>query len=739
VIIFEEKDTDSLIGFLQKITRKWLLIIFSLGFLVIFILLKEKNLLLKFSNQLTSNYYRLILKPRESLQLDIKFKDVKKLEEKIKIASMKGILTDTEKDLVKAQVRYQEKDIPIKLRLKGNLLNNLTTDKWSLRIETDSNQAFNGMKRFSLQSPALRNYINEWLFLKILQDEELISLKYDFVDITINGENEGIYALEEHFSKEVIEHNQRREGPILKFNSDEFWKAVAEKKSLENNFYLESQIELFQQSQLETNPELEDLSKLAIKKLDAYRNGQLSPKNVFDYDSWSKYIALGDLFGIDQGLFWGNLRFYFNPITGKFEPIPFNNQPINTIKNLAIQNEELQPLLQLLNDDIFREKYFEKLKQYSQYNYIQNKLAKFQSEIDYYQKLLRRDYPGYSFSSTTFFDNANFIKRTLDNAKLNKTELPNLRKRPTEIVQGPEVINFISFNAELNRYVISSGKWILNKLITIPANSQLYISPDVILDLQNGGGIVSYSAINFDGKKNSPIKVISSNNTGSGILVIKAKKESHINYTNFVNLNRIKNQNHITTGGVTFYESKVKIDHSNLLNSQGEDALNIMRSDFLIINTEISNTKADGLDIDFGNGQIKNCSFADISNDAVDFSGSQVEMDEIKITNTGDKGISVGENSRVIVKNSEITNVRLGIASKDLSEVFIEEIYFNNIEFGLAAYQKKPEFGPAYIEEKSATYVDVKNPYIIEKESTLKNYLNKTIKGTAKNVSRKFQ
>jgi len=52
----------------------------------------------------------------------------------------------------------------------------------------------------------------------------------------------------------------------------------------------------------------------------------------------------------------------------------------------------------------------------------------------------------------------------------------------------------------------------------------------------------------------------------------------------------------------------------------------------------------------------------------------------------------------VYVEKISIDNAIIGIASKDLSQVYGDQIVISNIHIGYALYQKKPEFGPASIE-----------------------------------------
>ena len=53
------------------------------------------------------------------------------------------------------------------------------------------------------------------MFHKLLESNNLISLKYFFINLKLNDTDQGIYAVEEGFSKELIERNKRRNGPIF--------------------------------------------------------------------------------------------------------------------------------------------------------------------------------------------------------------------------------------------------------------------------------------------------------------------------------------------------------------------------------------------------------------------------------------------------------------------------------------------------------------------------------------------
>ena len=108
-----------------------------------------------------------------------------------------------------------------------------------------------------------------------------------------------------------------------------------------------------------------------------------------------------------------------------------------------------------------------------------------------------------------------------------------------------------------------------------------------------------------------------------------------------------------------------------------------------------------------------------VLNDGLDFSGSTVEMTDIYLDTISDKGISVGENSKIKVKNYKIKNSNIGLASKDLSKLIGKNIFFENLETGFALYQKKSEFGPAEGIINDLNILNVKNPFLVQKNSKL--------------------
>ena len=155
-----------------------------------------------------SNFVKGKFSPPKTIYIDIKFKDFQRIQFKRAIAIEKKVLETGGEDYVPASITYLDKELKAKIRLKGDWATNVAeSDKWSYRIKISGDETMMGMKVFSIHHPKERNFIYEWLYHQALKDEDVLNLKYDFIKVVLNGKDLGIYAIEEHFDKIMIERN----------------------------------------------------------------------------------------------------------------------------------------------------------------------------------------------------------------------------------------------------------------------------------------------------------------------------------------------------------------------------------------------------------------------------------------------------------------------------------------------------------------------------------------------------
>jgi len=320
--------------------------------------------------------------------IDIKFKHIQKILDKRNEALKKGLLVQGGKDFVPASIRVGDRDVKVKLRLKGDFTDHLKGDKWSFRVKTKGKGHLFGMRRFSLQHPKVRGYQLEPLFFEQLRIIGVLAPRYFFVNVVINGRDIGVMAVEEHFSKEILEANARKEGVIFRFNEDLAFDArdgFEKRMGLSGTFdsYKNAKIDAFRSGKIEKSDRLKRDYSYAVGLLRAFSEGLKPASEVFEAEMLGKLFAAADIWGSWHALEWRNIRFYLNPWTMKLEPIAYDanhddRKPIGQFATLkspwvkdALQDElvlheykkAMRSILDMLSSGDFRQQLQQKEKE----------------------------------------------------------------------------------------------------------------------------------------------------------------------------------------------------------------------------------------------------------------------------------------------------------------------------------------------------------------------------------------
>jgi hypothetical protein len=278
---------------------------------------------------------------------------------------------------------------------------------------------------------------------------------------------------------------------------------------------------------------------------------------------------------------------------------------------------------------------------------------------------------------------------------------------------------FLSVVDSAKKIIIHPGDWELDKTLIIPAGYRVICGESTRLDLTQSANLISYSPLEWRGSQESPIIISSKDSTGAGLFVLQTPSPSFLEYVIFDNLSNPAQDGWALTGAVTFYEAEVHIANCQFISNRCEDAINVFRVKFTIDKSLFKNTKSDAFDADFGAGKLTRLTFLNCGNDAIDVSGSVVEIDDILIRGTGDKGISGGENSQVQASNIDIKYSEISIASKDKTELQISNVKLDSCGVGFTAYVKKPEFGAGTIIAKNVEMRNCRAPFLIETNSAM--------------------
>ena len=264
----------------------------------------------------------------DHLYLSIDWEDLAKLERQREEALRLGVLVSGPDDLVPARLALDQQDrlMKAKVRLKGDWSEHVKGRHWSFRVKLAGEGRLFGMKTFSLQHPRHRGGIHGWLYHRVLRREEILALRYRFVRLHLNDTDFGVYAVEEHFDRRLIEDNGFREGPILRIDEGLHWQLVVDDQLSPPIRSLSelSDIRPYSSSAIDAPGPLRESFLRAASLLEGVRNGTVPLADAFDIAKTARYYALSDLTGAHHGIGWANQRFYFNPVTVRLEPIGFD-------------------------------------------------------------------------------------------------------------------------------------------------------------------------------------------------------------------------------------------------------------------------------------------------------------------------------------------------------------------------------------------------------------------------------
>ncbi len=291
--------------------------------------------------------------------------DFDRLAARRQAALAAGILEQQADDLVPVAVRCGAETARGRARLKGDWTDHLDTDQWSLRFELET--PIRGMRRFSVQHPKTRGHTMEWVVMATARRIGILAPRADFATVAIQGTTKGVYYLEEHPGKELLESQGRRDGPIVRFDESARWGTTLQygfhrtgspaEGLLRTQSLVDAEVAGFDERRLLATPGLDsrllraiamarDVQRLAVagdpevslvRQLLALRRLEgRAVEDLFAAERLGKWLALYTLFRAFHGVSWIQWRLYHDPVLDRLEPIVFD-----TAADLTVHRGEL--------------------------------------------------------------------------------------------------------------------------------------------------------------------------------------------------------------------------------------------------------------------------------------------------------------------------------------------------------------------------------------------------------------
>ena len=628
------------------------------------------------------------------------------------------------------KVKYSDGSVcfhKAKVRVSGLSLFHFSKDNYSTSLQVRLIDGhINNITKFRLLLPESRVNDNEIFVSSLLKYFGLVMRDTRYVDVVLN-EKKQKFIFQENLSKELLENNSLREGPIFVFSNKHQNYDLLKLPSLkvENSSWVKNDIEKF----YDTSEGLAALVDLFDINYDVSNNHSVKhfntkkiKKNTLEFKIFNTLFLTTNS---THGLSVYNMALYYDPILKIFKPI-FNDPKSNILNKDIVHHENF---IQIMDSWSILE---------TSPNITLNKLNKI-NLYDFKKDLENKNlYLSHEKISSTFEiikKNLKFLISYNENNRINDSQqklLSNFYDKYENnfnyiILENTDGLNFLkcenlnSCNAEdvKRLFYYKENNLDNNKTIFSKILKQEFIDSDNFYlgskNLKNNYinhkhkvFSVSYFFKDFEILTNNGVKVnlvdhqnkiINITQTDvNGKIIFTGKRIENwkINFQGLANNSNINNFRNLT-GCITFID--IQIDDIFIKTSDGicEDTVNFIRASGKVKKFESKNSASDSLDNDFSKIIFEEILIDNSGNDCLDFSFGEYVVLAGTFNKCGDKAISVGENSKVNLNDINIKNSNIGIASKDSSKTQIYNAEIQNVFMCMAAYKKKQEFSGGFI------------------------------------------
>jgi hypothetical protein len=280
----------------------------------------------------------------------------------------------------------------------------------------------------------------------------------------------------------------------------------------------------------------------------------------------------------------------------------------------------------------------------------------------------------------------------------------------------PEIINTEYTLSKLCSPFVSNGD------ITISSSGKLIVEAGVEIYMADGASIIANGPIMILGTENEPVRFksnpLSRNRKWGAISFINVEDTSR--FSNVIIEDASQGKHPVReNASISLFHSNIKLDRITIENVFGNPIL-ARYSDVTLTNSHLhSSITGDLINVKYGKGFIANCTFKgndQPDTDAIDYDDVEngvirnciisgfygpnsdgvdigekargVLIDSLFVSHISDKGVSVGQQSNVSIRNSVFTACNMGIALKDSCKATIEHCTFYGNNMAVATYEK---------------------------------------------------
>ena len=292
-----------------------------------------------------------------------------------------------------------------------------------------------------------------------------------------------------------------------------------------------------------------------------------------------------------------------------------------------------------------------------------------------------------------------------------KIEVDNIFLNDPVIVNYQEKEKIVASNAHNNNKVIFRKNKVNENYKMKILSGEILVQKDLIFEnpvrikegttflIEEGVNIIFKNKVEAIGNNNNTIKflakskkpwgtiaIIGKNTIGSKLkhLEIKDGSGSFSDQFYFTSMLSIHNTSDVELENIKFHN-----------NYHFDDMLHIIYSSQINLkNLFFFEANGDAIDIDMCEKvSIENTNIYNSKNDGIDLMESDVLIKNVNVVSSKDKGISIGEASKASILKTKLEKNNIAIAIKDNSKTLMKRMDFINNDTQIAAYKKNFQYG----------------------------------------------
>ena len=573
----------------------------------------------------------------------------------------------------------------IKLKNKGESpYHKLQYDR-SLAVKSKKkNLVFNKHRRFSLDKISHPGMVADQISYEIALSLGLLIPEHKLILISINDRPAQLRQFVSSIDEQILRLSNRMPADIYALKTTGKRREMGMPSKFKNGFYSpNSWVKKSYNNHFErnSNDPLRRLLLLFTKAANGDDEAKGKLISMLDIKKFSSFILYNHIIQSTHQDNVHNTSLYYDPWSQKFEPIiedqmawhgsfgntfeqiipktvsarafsttvSLNNELLNYLKSLPMIQKQIRLSWREKRDDVY----------------------KIHEKYPYYQRFIENNLPPVG----PFVLGSRITNRseTLEAYRILKTYIDKALKLTDSlyfISEGKMVsmngndnqpsyrfygVNIIEKNLDLSGYNVDVAQGTIFRLakdVYIKfSNATFRGSKSKPIRVEQLAPGVSFGGLFFQDAQNISIQnlVVSG---GSGY------KSNYFEYTGQISFHNVDN---LTVKNSNFSSNQIFDDNVHL----------VYVNDFLFDNVEVSNSHADGLDVDISIGKIINSKFENNGNDGIDLMSSEVKIINTIAGENGDKGVSVGEHSTLDIESSSLVDNNIGIEVKDASTIFL--------------------------------------------------------------------